>query len=652
VILLFRKKKKKKYIRYFFIYLIVLSLISALTYFLFFNPTQINSGIVLDKKESSNSISLKLGYKKNIKWVKVSKKISLPDSLAYNVTMKGFRLKSITPCEVYTGRVFSRDDKNVVFQDGKTLKLNKDVTFVKKEGESLTLLAPNSVISGGSDYKFIGDDSGNISTILVGSIDVNAIRVGISNRDFTTLDHQQIGLYSSMGLSVKFNNTEYKTKKSRSQWPVKIHEELVLENKNGTTVLSVYTLSINIYTGEAIPVFKAKIGETKDKIYITPGSEDSPIYAYTLKRTNGYVPSYYGTFEVFMKDSALRMINEVDIEKYLKYVVPSEMLSSGGLEGYKVQAIAARTYVLSDMLSGRFTASGFHVDDTVMTQAYNAQAPNDICDRAIEESRGMVLAYNNKIIDAKYYSTSAGVGAPFNQIYYSKDEYNGDNPEPYLGFMDFTGTGVKDLSDEARAAEFFKDWTVNSYDSNSPYFRWKISIDAKDLIKTINSTIYDRYTNSPDSFKKKWYLGIYRKTAIPKEGIGNIQDLFISKRGTAGNIMELTLVSDTGTYRVEKEINIKKLLTPPEFIMTPLYGKDTKSFKKLPSPFFVIESQLQKGKLKGIIIYGGGYGHGVGMSQYGVIGLAKAGRSYNEILNIFYKDIKITDYEDILKASI
>jgi SpoIID/LytB domain protein len=172
------------------------------------------------------------------------------------------------------------------------------------------------------------------------------------------------------------------------------------------------------------------------------------------------------------------------------------------------------------------------------------------------------------------------------------------------------------------------------------------------LEETINSSIYDRYTKSPTSFKKEWYLGIYRSTVIPEEGIGNIQDLFISKRGIAGNIIEMTIVADSGTYRVQKEQNIKKLLTPAEFTITPIYGKEIKNFKAFPSPFFIIDKQLQKNNLKSITIYGGGFGHGVGMSQYGVIGLSRAGKNYTEILDVFYNDIKIKNYEDVIKTSI
>jgi SpoIID/LytB domain protein len=304
------------------------------------------------------------------------------------------------------------------------------------------------------------------------------------------------------------------------------------------------------------------------------------------------------------------------------------------------------------MLAGRFTSLGFHVDDTTMSQVYNSLPSVELCDQAIDETKGLVMTYEGKIIDAKYYSTSPGVGAPYNQIYYDDNGYKGENPEPYLSFKDYTGTGVDDLSDETKASEFFKNWTIESNDSNSPYFRWKIAIDFKLLKETINSNIYDRYTKSPSSFKKKWYLGIYRSTVIPEEGIGNIQDLFISKRGIAGNIIEMTIIADSGTYRVQKEQNIKKLLTPAEFTITPIYGKDIKNFKAFPSPFFIIDKQLQKSNIESVTIYGGGFGHGVGMSQYGVIGLSREGKDYKEILNIFYKGIRFKNYEDVIKTSI
>lgn len=631
------RRGKTRYFKYFFIYLGIIAIITGLIYFLFFIPRDIKSGVLLDRKETSNSISLKLGYGKNIKWIKVNKNINLPESVAYNVSLKGSRVQSITPCSVYSGKIFTKDDKTVVFEDGKTLKLNSKLSYVKIENEALKELPSNIVITGASDYKFIGDKEGNIDLVIVNSLDIDAIRVGISNYDFTTLEHSVFTFSSSKGIKVSYNDTEYKTR---------VNEQLMVEYRDNSVELSVYKINKGENT------FKLSLGKVTDKIYVSSVSDEYPMIISSLKRTNGYSPQYFGTFEIFIKDNSLRAVNSIDLEQYLRYVVPGEMLSSGGLEGYKVQAVAARTYVLSDMLAGRFTKLGFHVDDTTLSQVYNSLPTVELCDQAIEETKGKVMTYDGKIIDAKYYSTSPGVGAPFNQIYYEGDAYKGENPEPYLTFKDYTDTGIDNLSDEAKATEFFKNWTIDSYDSNSPYFRWKITIDGELLEDTINENIYDRYTKSPNSFRKEWYLGIYRRTIIPVDGIGNIQDLYISKRGIAGNIIELTIVSDSGTYRVQKEQNIKKLLTPAEFTITPIYGKDIKNFKAFPSPFFIIEKQLQRTSVKSITIYGGGFGHGVGMSQYGVIGLARDGKNYSEILDLFYDDIQIRNYEDVLKTSI
>ena len=102
------------------------------------------------------------------------------------------------------------------------------------------------------------------------------------------------------------------------------------------------------------------------------------------------------------------MISVVDMEDYLKQVVPSEMPRSFGVEALKVQAVAARTYAISDFLKGRYAALGFHVKDTTESQVYNNQVENEDANRAIEATRGEILVYQGVPIDAKYSSTSAG----------------------------------------------------------------------------------------------------------------------------------------------------------------------------------------------------------------------------------------------------
>lgn len=130
-----------------------------------------------------------------------------------------------------------------------------------------------------------------------------------------------------------------------------------------------------------------------------------------LKRMHTWSPQYRG--EMIIKpsntsSSGIRVINKVKIEDYLKQVVPSEMPQSFGLEALKSQAVAARTYALSDYLKGRYIKEGFHVKDTTESQVYNNQKENPDATKAVETTAGEVLLHNGKPIDAKYFSTSSG----------------------------------------------------------------------------------------------------------------------------------------------------------------------------------------------------------------------------------------------------
>ena len=67
----------------------------------------------------------------------------------------------------------------------------------------------------------------------------------------------------------------------------------------------------------------------------------------------------------------------------------------------------------------------------------------------------------------------------------------------------------------------------------------------------------------------------------------------------------------------------------------------------LPSAYFTLEEQRDENNvLTGYVISGGGYGHGVGLSQNGAKGMAEAGMSYREILAYFYKDVELSDIAD------
>lgn len=115
---------------------------------------------------------------------------------------------------------------------------------------------------------------------------------------------------------------------------------------------------------------------------------------------------YRGFFIVYNKNGALTIINNVDIENYLKGVVPSEMPSRWNYEAHKAQAIAARSYALANL--GKRAGCGYDLKDTPEDQAYGgASAESAQTNKAVTETKGIVLIYDLKIIPA-FYSASAG----------------------------------------------------------------------------------------------------------------------------------------------------------------------------------------------------------------------------------------------------
>ena len=126
---------------------------------------------------------------------------------------------------------------------------------------------------------------------------------------------------------------------------------------------------------------------------------------------SGYVCTkskwYRGILIVQNKGGKLTVINDVDIEDYIKGVVPAEMPSGWELEAHKAQAVAARSYAIANL--GKRASLGFDLKDTPEDQAYGgASAETAKTNKAVDDTKGIVLTYDMKVITA-YYSASAGV---------------------------------------------------------------------------------------------------------------------------------------------------------------------------------------------------------------------------------------------------
>lgn len=115
---------------------------------------------------------------------------------------------------------------------------------------------------------------------------------------------------------------------------------------------------------------------------------------------------YRGNIIIQNKNGKLTVINNVPLEEYIRGVVPAEMPSGWAYEAHKAQAIAARSYALANL--GKRARFGYDLKDTPEDQAYNgASAETAGTNSAVEETKGIVLTYNTKVISA-YYSASAG----------------------------------------------------------------------------------------------------------------------------------------------------------------------------------------------------------------------------------------------------
>lgn len=130
---------------------------------------------------------------------------------------------------------------------------------------------------------------------------------------------------------------------------------------------------------------------------------------------------YLGTFEIIKNEDKINVINLVDIETYLRGVVPSESIDSWPIEALKAQAVAARTYALYHYSTAPGTRF-YHVDDTARFQVYTGLTHvTGSTDQAVNETDSEVMLFNGKVIIAYFHSYSGGRTDSAENIFLQKD---------------------------------------------------------------------------------------------------------------------------------------------------------------------------------------------------------------------------------------
>ena len=367
--------------------------------------------------------------------------------------------------------------------------------------------------------------------------------------------------------------------------------------------------------------FDANVAGETGALAVRPGLEDG---ADAVTQLNGG-DQYRGDFRFErINGGASTVVNLVDLETYIKGIVPYEMTTSWPLEALKAQAVCARTYSMSS--SRQHGSDHFDLCNTTHCQAYRGvERAGTNSDRAVDETAGQLIYYNGKpVTDAVYYSSNGGASEDAKNVWGSEVGYLKGKLDPY----------------EADIA------------SVAGNYSWSKTYTAAEL-------------------KERFHAKNY--------ACDDIVDL-TTKLSATGNVIELKIVDAAGkSYTISKADSIRTLLglNSIRFTVTTsgsaqgqanggyevagaespvpldsLYalGGDGKS-APVPSQSYIItgdgvkalEPVRSAADVTGVsyTFTGTGWGHSVGMSQWGAYAMAKRGYTYLDILNFYYTGITV-----------
>ena len=363
---------------------------------------------------------------------------------------------------------------------------------------------------------------------------------------------------------------------------------------------------------------------------------DNPL---SVTFSDGTKRQYFGTVELERRQDGISVINELPLETYLRGVVPHEMPVDFGETALQAQAITARSYAYNQFYANSYCGYGAHLADTVASQVYLGADTAELPDAAIKATEGKCLTAGNEVVTTYFYSTSCGYGADAKEVWSANGTFT-EESKPYLtGGTHGISTENPDTEEEWLA--FWQDWEIEGYDDASPWYRWKTYFGAGQLTEITGAKLKEAAKSHPAHVEVLQEDGSWK--AQTPEDLGRLTGISVAKRGESGVMEVLRLDYEKGSVQVKTEYTIRQVLSPTKMtIGDPIYlqRKDGESLTGntiLPSGFFAVkEMKNAEGKLTGVALYGGGNGHGVGMSQYGAKGMAEEGKTAEEILEHYY----------------
>ncbi len=448
--------------------------------------------------------------------------------------------------------------------------------------------------------------------------ELNVVRVGISNSSFSTFEHSEVNLHF-------IDNSNILDMYSGAEISLQSDADIFIEYKNGefTVIANDKKILKNVQGPLTIT--------SMDKIGITG-----------IKRHGD--PAYYrGMIELKgINSSKFNIINVLDMQTYLKGVVPNEMPVSFGLEALKAQAVSARNYANRP----NTVYNNYDVCDSVACQVYyGANSETPISNKAVDETLGIYALYNNDIILALYSSTASGITENYFDTF-----GKGIEDKPYLKSVSDTEK-LKRMNEES----FFKT-NPPSFDMKSPRYRWEKEFEREYLEELLSKNLVEQ-SKAGNVFPQ----------FTTSDKIKDLEEIKIIKKGASNKALEIQIKTKSKTYTVSGELPIRRtfkdngqILSSANFIIEKISKKEFKKEQKeiqetkdnKKEAIFQNEENenTKETKEHGILgknlpyafkFYGAGFGHGVGLSQYGAGFLSGFGVPYENILKHYYTGITL-----------
>lgn len=319
---------------------------------------------------------------------------------------------------------------------------------------------------------------------------------------------------------------------------------------------------------------------------------------------------YRGQFELACGQSGeMRLINILDLEDYVAGVVPYEIGAGAPFEALKAQAVVARTEALA--LSGRHGDEPFDVCSSTHCQVYGgATAELDRQDvrRAVESTRGEALFWSGKPAPgAKYHACCGGVTESAGALWQFDVPYMVGVDCGALG-PEAATRGAAAIRDEEALRAIIATPNTGDFCYGSNGYRWKVEYTAGQLAAVL-APVIGRFEHSES----------------------RVVQVAVVERTPRGSAVRVRVTTTEGEYVIAGEYAIRSALGGTVTIKSGVFVVDAEGDP--PSTF---------------VFSGAGYGHGVGMCQYGARGMARAGYNYRAILEHYYPG---TTVENILRPA-